>query len=104
MLKYKKILKELEEIYPDTLIADGLDEALIGITERKGHTIAVYEKAAVHQILTNDGLTDEEAIEYAEFNIYGAWIGEGTPMYVDTFAWHKHNPLPPVLPEEMYEL
>jgi len=25
-------------------------------------------------------------------------------MYVDTFAWHKHNPLPPVLPEDMYEL
>ena len=45
MLKDKKILKELEEIYPDTLIADGLDEALIGITERKGHTIAVYEKS-----------------------------------------------------------
>ena len=104
MQKHQKILQEIKDIHPDTLIADGLDEALIGLTERNGHTIAVYEKAAIHQILTKDGLTDEEAIEHAEFNIYCAWIGEGTPMYVDTFAWHKHNPLPPVLPQDMYEI
>ena len=27
-------------------------------------------------------MTEEEAIEYLEFNTIGAWVGEKTPMFV----------------------
>ena len=29
-------------------------------------------------------MTDEEAIEYFEYNIQGAWVGEFTPCFVYT--------------------
>ena len=29
-----------------------------------------------------DGMTDEEAMEYFEFNVVGAWMGEGTPIFL----------------------
>jgi hypothetical protein len=30
-----------------------------------------------------DGMTPEEAREYFEFNTLGAWVGAGTPMFID---------------------
>ena len=27
-------------------------------------------------------MTNEEAIEYFEFNVVGAWMGEGTPIFL----------------------
>ncbi len=33
--------------------------------------------------MERDGMTDEEAIEFFEFNIKGAYMGEGTPLYYD---------------------
>ena len=29
-----------------------------------------------------NNMTEEEAIEYLEFNTIGAWVGEKTPMFV----------------------
>ena len=29
-----------------------------------------------------DGMTEEEAVEYFEFNIIGAWMGEETPCFL----------------------
>jgi len=33
-------------------------------------------------MVARDGMTEEEAIEYFEFNVTGAWVGEGTPAFV----------------------
>jgi hypothetical protein len=32
--------------------------------------------------MSRDGMTPEEAQEYFEFNIQGAYVGESTPIYV----------------------
>ena len=29
-----------------------------------------------------DGMTQEEALEFFEFNVVGAWVGEQTPIFV----------------------
>ena len=29
-----------------------------------------------------DGMTDEVAMEYFEFNVVGAWVGGGTPIFL----------------------
>ena len=45
-------------------------------------------------------MTNEEAIEFFEYNIQGAWVGEGTPCYVytheledlkDELNWNKES-------------
>jgi len=32
-------------------------------------------------------MDDEEAIEYLEFNTFGAYVGEKTPIWAETFDW-----------------
>ena len=29
----------------------------------------------------------EEAVEFFDFNVEGAYMGKGTPMYIETFDW-----------------
>jgi hypothetical protein len=32
--------------------------------------------------MDRDGMHEEEAEEYFEFNVAGAWVGHGTPVFV----------------------
>ena len=66
------------------LKADGFDEALIGIGRRcSQEDVLVYDfNKAVKILMDRDGMTEEEAFEYLEFNTLGAWVGEETPMFV----------------------
>jgi len=63
----------------DILIADGLDKAIIGIDQNTTRLIYSYTK--IIQILMEDDMTREEAIEYFEFNIQSAYLGDQTPIY-----------------------
>jgi len=65
------------------LLADGLDAAFIGTGERWGQpNVAVYDKDKCINILA-ENMSYEEAVEYFNFNIAGAWVGEQTPIFVD---------------------
>jgi hypothetical protein len=77
----------------ELLFADGFDDALIGIgqrfeRQREGATIVyflVYDAGKVLETLrTRDGMSDEEAVEFYEFNITGAFVGDATPCFVMT--------------------
>lgn len=66
------------------LFADGLDAAIIGFAWRGGVAIVAYDTQSVIDILRKrDGMTREEAEEFFDYNIQGAWIGEATPIFVD---------------------
>jgi len=44
----------------------------------------VYSVKKVLEILmTRDGMSHEEAREFYEFNIVGAYVGPGTPVFVE---------------------
>ena len=66
------------------LMADGFDDAILGLGRRCGHDdILVYDvDKCIAILIDNDSMTREEAIEYFEFNVAGAWMGEGTPMFL----------------------
>jgi hypothetical protein len=32
-------------------------------------------------LMFRDNMTVEDAIEYLEYNVFGAYVGEGTPIY-----------------------
>jgi len=66
------------------LLADGLDDAIIGVGVRCSQpNVVVYSHEKVIEILmTRDGMTHEEAEEFFDFNISGAWVGEQTPMWM----------------------
>jgi len=64
----------------ECLIADGFDDAVIGILygiEPK----AVYSVRKIVDILMED-MSYEDAVEHFEYNIAGSYVGEKTPLYV----------------------
>lgn len=66
---------------------DGYDEAIIGpafIWSRNDRIeVLVYNAETIRNILmSRDGMDFEEAREFIEFNIEGAYIGPDTPVLV----------------------
>ena len=77
--------KECIKLSCDTelVFADGYDEAILGVAIRDGHSVVAYNSEAVIDILCQrDGMDRDEAEEFFDFNIQGAWIGEATPIFV----------------------
>ena len=65
----------------EALLADGFSEALIGMGTRFMHDVAVYDYEKCIEILERD-MPHEDAIEYFDFNVSGAYVGENTPVFV----------------------
>lgn len=62
------------------MFADGFDDALLGYSEGR----VVYDRARCIRILEAQGMSLDEAEEFFSFNVEGAYIGEQTPLYVET--------------------
>ncbi len=74
--------ERLAEVDPEILLADGFDEAFLGLVRRCGQpTVALYDRDLAVLILTRKGMSLEEAQEFFEFNVLGAWVGDRTPMF-----------------------
>ena len=75
-------LEQILELYPDDTfkIADGFDDAIIGVDDN--NLKIVYDIDKVIDILIKDGMTDDEAIEFYEYNIAGSYVGENTPSFI----------------------
>lgn len=62
------------------------DHCMVGIGYRfNAVPLAVYDIERVLQVLEKDGMTEEEAIEWYEYNIIGGWVGDGTPIFINLF-------------------
>ena len=71
--------------YRDVLFADGFEDAFLGLGSRFTYQVAVYDRRKCIKILiARDGMTPEEAEEYFVFNVEGAYVGEHTPIYLET--------------------
>jgi hypothetical protein len=72
------------EINPEALLADGFEDAFVGMAERCGQpSLAVYDaEKCVHILEERDGMDYEEAEEFFSFNVSGAWAGEQTPLFL----------------------
>lgn len=67
----------------EALVADGFDDAVIGMARQFNKDLVVYdEDKCIKILMERDGMTDEEAIEFFEFNVVGAYVGEHTPVFV----------------------
>lgn len=65
------------------LVADGFDAAILGIGQQFNRYMVVYDEDACLAILMErDGMSYEEAREFFEVNVVGAWVGEATPLFL----------------------
>ena len=82
------IKERLAEESPDTLLADGFDAALVGTVRQFTKTLALYDyDKCVEVLMYRDGMLHEEAVEFMEFNVVGAWMGEHTPVFRKTAGY-----------------
>ena len=86
----KEMIRErIETDFADTedvLFADGLDKAIIGFEPNLWKV--VYSRNRVIDILyKRDGMGLEEALEFAEYNIFSAMVGEKTPLWIEDYDW-----------------
>lgn len=84
MVTREQINEYLIEMDEETLLADGFEDALLGFAQRMNEPLlAVYSYSKMVDVLIErDEMTYEEATEYIDFNVVGAWVGEYTPMIV----------------------
>ena len=80
-----KLREKLAENFGDDLLfADTFDGAIIGVAIGHDSERVVYDtRQMVEILLQEEDLTEEEAWEYLEFNTFGAYVGENTPIYVE---------------------
>ena len=64
--------------------ADGFDEAIIGVGSRCGSDdVFIYDYSKCVSILVErDGMSPDDAVDYMEFNVVGAYVGETTPIFM----------------------
>ena len=81
-----------------TLKIEGHDDAILGpamIWRESGlmAEILVYDAEKIREtLMKRDGMSHDEAREYIEFNIEGAYVGICTPVLVwtqDEFGWDE---------------
>jgi len=89
MYKNERIREILEDENLDALLYDNMDEALIGVyrgdlcrRDMQNNSIAVYSYIKYIEILSRE-MSEEEAIEYFDFNVAGAYIGIYQPLIID---------------------
>jgi hypothetical protein len=69
------------ERFPDEsfVIADGFDDAIIGLCENTNRVI--YSTKRILEILLEEGMEYEDALDHFGFNIAGSHMGEMTPIF-----------------------
>ena len=61
------------------------EPAILGIAHRFGmQPVVTYDYRKVIDIFAED-MSYEEAQEYFDYNVIGAWVGEGTPIFIEVF-------------------
>ena len=75
------------------LLADGFEDAFIGVITICDEPIALYdEEKCISILIERDGMSEEEAIEYFDFNVTGAYVGENTPAFlVSKYLKNENN-------------
>lgn len=82
--RHARVRAWIAELNPDALLADGFEDAILGVGERcSQEPIVVYDaRKCVEILMQRDGMSEEEATEFFEFNTLGSWVGENTPLFL----------------------
>lgn len=80
----RKILEQYaDETEQELIFFNGHDNAIMGIGRQFTKTAVIYNKEIIILNLMAD-MPREEAEEFFEFNIAGAYVGEATPIILDS--------------------
>jgi len=78
----------------EMLLADGLEDAFIGVVRQGGSSVdvACYDvDRCIDTLIENDGLEHEEAWDHFNFNVIGGYVGPTTPIFLYRFNPEDFN-------------
>ncbi len=77
------MIDEIIDKYPNKtfLKVDGFDDAILGVD--KNDFTLVYSVDRCINILVNEGMEEEDAIEHFYYNVIGSYMGEKTPTFIE---------------------
>jgi len=78
--RLEELKETIAEHNPEALFADGFDNAILGYSTELRVVYSVNQ--IMETLVERDGMTPDEAIEYFEYNISCAYVGEYTPIYM----------------------
>ena len=88
---FRSSLEIWEERFPDLMMLEPrefFDEAIVGVVERINLTALCYDTQEVLDIVEKriygEGCSPEEALEHFEYNIKGSYVGEHSPVFLDS--------------------
>tara|TARA_R110000796_G_scaffold9485_1_gene32308 strand:- start:624 stop:875 length:252 start_codon:yes stop_codon:yes gene_type:complete len=61
-------------------LADGFDEAVIGI-EISSMRLIYSVRMVIDIMMDRDGMDEQEAIDWYEYNMQSTWVGDTTPIW-----------------------
>ena len=80
----------LDEAAPGAIVWDDCDAAIVGLGMRcSSEPVVVYDYDLLVDCFVQGGMDHEDAEEWVQFNILGAYVGERTPIVLT-----RHAPLP----------
>jgi hypothetical protein len=79
----------LDEYAEGAIILDNFDDCIVGISEQFGEgNRIVYSKDMIIKKLCEE-MSEEEALEYYDYNILGGYFGEQNPIFL-SISSHPH--------------
>jgi len=77
----EKTVEQCLDYEEEIVLADGFEEAFMGIARQFGKPFAVYNFEKCIEILSRE-MTEDDALEYFYYNVEGAWVGKNTPAFM----------------------
>lgn len=78
----EKAMEIMKELNPEALKIDRFDSCIIDIVHTFHGAVFLYSAGAIIGQMMWEGMTEEEAQEYFDYNIIGAYMGEFTPVFI----------------------
>jgi len=82
-LTIDQILELISELNDQAVFPEGLEDAIIGYVERAGTAplVLLDTNKCISILRTEENMSLDEAKEYFEYNILGAFVGDHTPCF-----------------------
>ena len=73
------------------ITADGFETAFVAVAfSYNGNDIAVYDyDLCIKVLIDRDEMSLQEAYEFMDYNVVGANVGEGTPIFTRTKTYEE---------------
>jgi hypothetical protein len=80
----KEIREWAEEFEEELMFMDGYDDCVVGMGFKfgVGNSVIYSVDKVINKLIKRDKMTFDEAQEFFDFNIEGAYVGPKTPIFM----------------------